>query len=132
MRSVLPATATILIATMLIACSNPKNAVVPTDLAQMASISDATKKLTPEEREVFQNLVNQLYDRFVKVVVSGRHGLNEARVREFADVDGFGLTYVSGSIKPRKTWARTADAFVASVRRAIEKAAAVDAEKTKR
>ncbi len=43
------------------------------------------KKLKPEEREVFQGLVNQYFDRFVKVVAAGRPDLTEARVRKVAD-----------------------------------------------
>ena len=40
--------------------------------------------LTPEERKIFQSIVNEEYDRFVQVIVEGR-GLPEERVREIAD-----------------------------------------------
>jgi protease-4 len=42
------------------------------------------KELTPKEREIFQSIVNEEYNRFVKVIVEGRH-LSEDRVREIAD-----------------------------------------------
>jgi len=41
-------------------------------------------ELTPEEREVFQTIVDQEYDEFVEVIVEGRD-LPEERVREIAD-----------------------------------------------
>lgn len=43
------------------------------------------KKLQPEERQIFQTLVDQFYDRFVAVVAHGRPNLTEARIRELAD-----------------------------------------------
>jgi protease IV len=43
------------------------------------------KKLRPEEREIFQSLVDQFYDRFVAVVAKGRPNMTEARIRELAD-----------------------------------------------
>jgi protease-4 len=42
------------------------------------------RELTPEEREIFQSIVNEEYDQFVRVIVEGRH-LPEERVREIAD-----------------------------------------------
>jgi len=42
------------------------------------------KELTPEEREIFQSIVNEEYDQFVKVIVEGRD-IPEERVREIAD-----------------------------------------------
>jgi protease IV len=42
------------------------------------------RDLTPEEREIFQSLVDESYDEFVSVIVEGR-GLPEERVREIAD-----------------------------------------------
>ena len=42
------------------------------------------KELTPKEREIFQSIVNEEYDRFVEVIVEGRH-LSKDRVREIAD-----------------------------------------------
>ncbi len=42
------------------------------------------KELTPEEREIFQSIVDESYDEFVDVIVEGRH-LPEDRVREIAD-----------------------------------------------
>ena len=42
-------------AASLCACSNPKNTVVPTSIAQMESIKPQLEKLTAEERELFAN-----------------------------------------------------------------------------
>jgi len=42
------------------------------------------RDLTPEEREIFQAIVDESYDEFVEVIVKGR-GLPEERVREIAD-----------------------------------------------
>ncbi|MBC8512159.1 MAG: signal peptide peptidase SppA [Dehalococcoidia bacterium] len=41
------------------------------------------RELTPEERELLQEMTDQLYDQFVQVVVDGR-GLSEAKVRDLA------------------------------------------------
>jgi protease-4 len=43
------------------------------------------RKMRPEERELFQQIVNDMYERFVHVVDEGRPGLDEARVRALAD-----------------------------------------------
>lgn len=43
------------------------------------------REMKPEERAIFQTIVNDMYDRFVRVVVSGRPGLNDAQVRTLAD-----------------------------------------------
>jgi protease-4 len=42
------------------------------------------KELTPEERKIFQSIVQDGYDEFVEVIVEGRE-LSEERVREIAD-----------------------------------------------
>lgn len=42
------------------------------------------RDLTPEEREIFQEIVNENYDEFVEVIVEGRD-LPEERVRDLAD-----------------------------------------------
>jgi protease-4 len=42
------------------------------------------KELTPEERRIYQSIVDDYYDEFVHVIVEGR-GLPEERVREIAD-----------------------------------------------
>ncbi len=51
---------------------------------RMKDAGSPLRELKPEEREIFQQLVNQFFDRFVEVVAKGR-SLEEARVREFAD-----------------------------------------------
>jgi protease-4 len=43
------------------------------------------RKMRPEERELFQGIVNDMYERFVHVVDEGRPKLDEAKVRELAD-----------------------------------------------
>src|SRR5829696_3016711 len=48
------------------------------------TMGSSWKDLTPEERKIFQSIVNEEYDRFVQVIVEGR-GLPEERVREIAD-----------------------------------------------
>jgi protease-4 len=47
-------------------------------------IGNTFREMKPEEREVFQSLVNESYDEFVSVISEGR-GLSEERVREIAD-----------------------------------------------
>jgi protease-4 len=43
------------------------------------------RKMQPEERELFQEIVNDMFERFVHVVDEGRPDLDEAKVRELAD-----------------------------------------------
>ncbi|MEK6674762.1 MAG: signal peptide peptidase SppA, partial [Planctomycetota bacterium] len=50
------------------------------------------RTMTAPERELFQAIVNQMYDRFVQVVVAGRPKLDEASVRKLAD----GRVYLAG------------------------------------
>jgi len=50
------------------------------------------KELQPEEREVFQRIVNDMYDRFIDVVVDGRPDLDEETIRRLAD----GRIYTAG------------------------------------
>lgn len=52
---------------------------------KMKDAGSPLRKMRPEERELFQKLVDQLYDRFVQVVATGRPQLTEERVRELAD-----------------------------------------------
>ncbi|MEO7805015.1 MAG: signal peptide peptidase SppA [Actinomycetota bacterium] len=42
------------------------------------------RQMTPQEQSLFQTLINEAYDGFVKVVADGRE-LDEAKVRELAD-----------------------------------------------
>ncbi len=50
------------------------------------------RPMRPEERELFENIVEDMYERFVKVVVQGRPTLDEKRARELAD----GRVYTAG------------------------------------
>jgi len=43
------------------------------------------RKMRPEERTLFQNLINQMYERFIKIVREGRPLLSEAKIRTLAD-----------------------------------------------
>jgi protease-4 len=47
-------------------------------------IGNPARPMTPEERAIFQGMVDSFYGQFVQVVVNGRH-LPEERVRELAD-----------------------------------------------
>jgi protease IV len=47
-------------------------------------IGSAFREMTPEERDIFQSIVNEDYSRFVNVISEGR-GIPEERVREIAD-----------------------------------------------
>lgn len=51
---------------------------------EFKDIGSPANELTPEEREIFQNLVDEDYDEFVRVIAEGRN-LPEGRVRELAD-----------------------------------------------
>jgi len=52
---------------------------------KMKDAGSPFRKLTDEERKVFQGLIDTFYARFVSVVAANRPGLDEARVRELAD-----------------------------------------------
>ncbi|CAH0163189.1 signal peptide peptidase SppA [Peribacillus frigoritolerans] len=47
-------------------------------------IMSPTREMTGEEREILQNMINNSYDQFVKVIADGR-GMTEKEVREIAD-----------------------------------------------
>ncbi|WP_417899320.1 signal peptide peptidase SppA [Bacillus haimaensis] len=47
-------------------------------------IMSPTKDMTDEERQILQTMVDNMYDRFVSVIVEGR-GMSEAEVRNIAD-----------------------------------------------
>ena len=73
---------------------------------EFKDIGSPANELTPEEREIFQELVNEDYDEFVRVIVEGR-GLPEDRVRELADgriysgrqAEGLGLVDELGDLE---------------------------------
>jgi protease-4 len=61
---------------------------VKSDAITSGAFKDAgspLRAIKPEEREVFQKAVNEMYDRFVQVVDEGRATLDEAAVRKLAD-----------------------------------------------
>jgi protease-4 len=43
------------------------------------------RKMTPEEQKILQGVIDQLYERFLQVIVSGRKNLDPERVRKLAD-----------------------------------------------
>lgn len=43
------------------------------------------RALTPDERALFQNMVNDMYERFIGVVAAGRPKLDEPTIRSLAD-----------------------------------------------
>ena len=51
---------------------------------EFKDIGSPSRDVTPEEREIFQGLIDESYDEFVRVISEGR-GLPEDRVRELAD-----------------------------------------------
>lgn len=51
---------------------------------EMKDMGSATRKWTDKDREVLQSMINNSYDRFVKIVAEGR-GMDEKVVREIAD-----------------------------------------------
>jgi protease-4 len=51
---------------------------------EFKDIGNAFRQITPEERDIFQSLVDESYAEFVDVISSGR-GIPEDRVREIAD-----------------------------------------------
>ncbi|MCR8969213.1 signal peptide peptidase SppA [Facklamia sp. 7083-14-GEN3] len=51
---------------------------------KMKDLGSSARKMTKEEEEVFQEYIDEAFDRFVQVVVDGRD-MSEERVRELAD-----------------------------------------------
>ena len=43
------------------------------------------KKMTEEQQQIFQTMVNTYYERFLKIVMEGRPKMTEATLREVAD-----------------------------------------------
>jgi len=61
---------------------------VETDAIKSGPNKDAGspfRKMTGEERQLFQGIIDEMYERFVKVVDTGRPKLTTDRVRELAD-----------------------------------------------
>lgn len=61
---------------------------IKTDAVTSGPMKDAgspLRAMRPEERQVFQNMVNEDYERFLQVVAAGRPKLSAQRVRELAD-----------------------------------------------
>ncbi len=98
------------------------------------AMGNSWHELTPEEREIFQSIVQDDYDEFVEVIVEGRK-LSEERVREIADgrvysgeqakelglVDSFG-----GLDEAARASRRLADAQEATVVRYVQEPSLVE------
>ncbi len=52
---------------------------------RLKAMGSPLKDLTEQERKIFQNMVNEFYERFVEVVADGRSGLDVEKVRKLAD-----------------------------------------------
>lgn len=50
------------------------------------------REMRPEERELFQGMIDDMYERFVQAVIAGRPKLDESAVRKLAD----GRVYTAG------------------------------------
>ncbi|MBI3944698.1 MAG: signal peptide peptidase SppA [Armatimonadetes bacterium] len=48
-------------------------------------IGSSTRPMTPEERELLQGLVNDVYEQFVGAIIAGRKQVDPARLRQLAD-----------------------------------------------
>jgi protease-4 len=51
----------------------------------MKAMGHPLKEMRAEEREVFQRMINSMYDRFVSVVANGRPKLSQSKIQELAD-----------------------------------------------
>ena len=61
---------------------------ISSDAITSGALKDAgspLRDMKAEERELFQQIVNEMYGRFVDVIVAGRPGLDEAEVRRLGD-----------------------------------------------
>jgi len=61
---------------------------VKTDAIKSGPKKDAGspfRPLDPEERKIFQDLINEFYENFVRVVAKSREGLAEDKIRKLAD-----------------------------------------------
>ena len=90
----------------------------------LKDIGNPFDEFTPEERAVFQNIVDQFYDRFLDVVAEGRQGLTKQEVAALSDgriftakealekklIDRIG--YLDDSIEEAKRLAHIRDARV--------------------
>jgi protease-4 len=52
---------------------------------ELKAMGSPFKPLSPEEQKVFQSVIDEMYDRFLKVVMDGRKGLSQEKVRTLAD-----------------------------------------------
>ncbi|MCD4699388.1 MAG: signal peptide peptidase SppA [Phycisphaerae bacterium] len=52
---------------------------------ELKAMGSPLKKLTEQERQIFQDMVNEFYEQFVQVVVEGRSGLDVEKVRKLSD-----------------------------------------------
>jgi protease-4 len=60
-------------------------AVNPVKSSEKKDLNSIFRKLSPDERQILQKLVDDMYQRFVDAVASGRSGLSREDVLKFAD-----------------------------------------------
>lgn len=60
-------------------------------------IMSPARKMTDEEKDILQSMIDEMYDEFVQVIVDGR-GMSDSKVRELAD----GRVYTGKQAKERE------------------------------
>ncbi len=90
------------------------------------------RAMTPEEQEIMQQMIGELFDRFVELIAENRPGLDREKVRRLSDgriytarqavehklIDG--IAYLDDVIESTKKAAGIKDAAVVTYRRASE------------
>ncbi|MCX8036856.1 MAG: signal peptide peptidase SppA [Candidatus Sumerlaeia bacterium] len=90
------------------------------------------RTMTPEEQEIMQKMIGEMFDRFVELIAENRRGLDRERVRNLSDgriytarqaldlglIDG--IAYLDDVIESTKKAAGIKDAAVVTYRRASE------------
>lgn len=87
---------------------------VVSEATPLKTIGSSTRRMTDEERRVVRGVVDEMYERFVRVVAEGRGGLDEGAVRGLADGRIFtglqareaGLVDEIGYLEDAVAWAR--------------------------
>jgi protease-4 len=52
---------------------------------ELKAMGSPFKPLSPEEQKVFQSVIDEMYNQFLKVVMDGRRGLSQEKIRALAD-----------------------------------------------
>jgi protease IV len=51
---------------------------------ELKTMGSLTRPMTPEERKIFQDLINDSFDQFKRIVQAGRPNLTEAKIKQLA------------------------------------------------